>query len=90
MDGSSNVVLKWQVAGTYKVNGYRITRKTKGGSWGTLVDDTGSNHRNYTDSTTQADETYTYRVEARYCGSGCSNNSCEGFGNGSALAKVVR
>ena len=53
VDGSNNVVLKWQVAGTYKVNGYRITRKTKGGNWGTLVDDTGSDVRKYTDSTTQ-------------------------------------
>ena len=90
VDGSNNVVLKWQVAGTHKVNGYRITRKTKGGSWTTLVDDTGSNDRNYTDSTTQSGQTYAYRVEARYRGSGCSNNSCEGFGHGSALAKVVR
>ena len=85
-----NVVLKWQVAGTYRVNGYKITRKTRGASWETLVNDTGSNVRNYTDSTTQAGETYAYRVQARYRGSGCSNNGCEGLGFASKLAKIVR
>ena len=86
----TDVVLEWQVAGTYRVNGYKITRKTRGGSWGTLVNDTGSNDRNYTDSMTQAGATYAYRVQARYRGSGCSNDVCEGLGHGSALAKVVR
>ena len=92
---SNDLVLRWEVISTHRVNGYRILRRDVGGSnmWTTLVDDTSTVQkgqlRKYTDATAQSGQTYRYRVQTRYRATGCSNNGCESFGKATAQATIA-
>ena len=84
-----NVDLKWGVISTSRVGGYKIKRKAAGGEWETLVADTNSGSRTYTDSTVSTGTKYAYRVQTRYRPSGCYNNGCEEFGNATRFVKIT-
>ena len=64
---TTQVKLTWDVPaeGTEWVRGYEVQRATCDGDFTTLVADTGSTATAYTDASTEAGETYTYRVRAR-------------------------
>ena len=84
----SAVDLKWQVRSTIGVTGYQILRREVGvdniGDFTTLVDDTGSRSRTYTDSSVALGNTYVYRVKAHY-----SHGNKSGLGAATKFAKVT-
>ena len=82
----NNAVLKWKVISTTGVTGYKILRKEVGTDaiMVTLVDNTGSRSRTYTDTNLTSGNTYSYRVRARY-----SHGGSSGVGNGTKYAKVT-
>ena len=70
----ANAVLEWKVISTTGVTGYQILRKQMGTNnrFEVLVDDTGNRDRTYTDTTVGSNNTYSYRVRARYDHGGAS------------------
>lgn len=69
------VQVKWEcVSGA---NGYRICRRTSGGSWTKLAEVSGAMESSYTDYSVRNNTTYAYTVYALYDGqtaSGCSSS----------------
>ena len=86
---AGSVTLKWGVISTHRVGGYQIRRKAADGAWETLVADTNSGSRTYTDNSVSQGTEYLYRVRTRYRPSGCYNNGCEAMGSGTKLVKVT-
>ena len=82
----ANAVLEWKVISTTGVTGYQILRKQVGADnrFEVLENDTGNRDRTYTDTNVQTDNTYSYRVKARYDHGGAS-----GVGNATKYAKVT-
>ena len=85
----ASVTLKWGVISTHRVGGYKIRRTAAGGAWETLVADTNSGSRAYTDSTVSTGTEYLYRVQTRYRPSGCYNNGCEEMGSATKYVEIT-
>ena len=62
----SNVTLNWEVISTASVTGYKIRRKAVGARWETVVGNTVSGDRTYTDVNLTTGKTYKYKVRAHY------------------------